>query len=114
MQACVQSGSLCRSQPAGKALASKKEKKSAETSSASYTRHSIFTYKTDHLAHKDKVRFYYALKGRDGKSGILKYTKARHLGPTVLLVSSSTSQTVENFLNDWECIFQRKEVLLEP
>ena len=30
----------------------------------------IYTYSTKHLPKKDKVRFYYALKGRDGKTGI--------------------------------------------
>jgi len=36
----------------------------------------IFTYSISNFKMSDKIRFYYALKGRDGKSGIIERTKA--------------------------------------
>ncbi|GAG01406.1 unnamed protein product, partial [marine sediment metagenome] len=58
----------------------------------------LFSYSTRHLLKKDKVRFYYALKGRDGKSGIVKLCKIDHLGRAVLLVPVKFAQEVEEFL----------------
>lgn len=73
----------------------------------------LFTYNTEHLLKKDKVRFYYALKGRDGKSGIVKDYKIDHLGRTVLLVPSKFSSDVRSFFELWECKFNEKEVLIK-
>lgn len=73
----------------------------------------IFTYNTEHLPKKDKVRFYYALKGRDGKTGIVKRCKIEQLGRTVLLVPVQFSQDVNGFLQYWKCEYKSKEVLLK-
>lgn len=73
----------------------------------------LFSYSTEHLLKKDKVRFYYALKGRDGKSGIVKSCKIDHLGRTVLLVPVKFAQEVNEFLELWECKFEKKEVLIK-
>ncbi len=73
----------------------------------------LFSYSTKHLAKKDKIRFYYALKGRDGKSGIVKSCKIDHLGRTVLLVHIKFSQEVNEFLKLWKCKFKQKEVLVK-
>jgi len=73
----------------------------------------LFSYSTIHLLKKDKVRFYYALKGRDGKSGVVKDYKIDHLGRTVLLVPDKFSQEVNDFLEFWKCKFDKKEVLLK-
>ncbi len=73
----------------------------------------LFTYSTKHLLKKDKVRFYYALKGRDGKTGIVKKYKIDHLGRTVLLVPSKFSKEVTEFLELWGCKFKTKEVLIK-
>ena len=73
----------------------------------------LFSYSTQHLLKKDKIRFYYALKGRDGKSGIVKNCKIDHLGRTVLLVPLKFSQEVREFLQLWECKFNEKEVLIK-
>ena len=48
-----------------------------EISVENYKEMSIFTYSIEHLLKKDKIRFYYAIKGRDGKSGIFKSLKFR-------------------------------------
>jgi hypothetical protein len=74
----------------------------------------IFTYSTEHLPKKDKVRFYYALKGRDGKSGIVKRCKIEQLGRAVLLVPVQFSQDAHGFLQFWKCEYQAREVLVKP
>lgn len=73
----------------------------------------IFTYSTQHLLKKDKIRFYYALKGRDGKSGIVKSLKIEQLGRAVLLVSSKNADEVDDFLKLWKCKYEKRKVLVE-
>lgn len=73
----------------------------------------IFTYSTEHLAQKDKVRFYYALKGRDGISGIIVAFNIEQLGKTVLLVDADREADVTEFLEFWKCEYQKKMVYLE-
>ena len=58
----------------------------------------LFTYSTEHLSKTDKVRFYYALKGRDGRSGIVIDYNIVHLGRTVLLVPEKFDENVNDFL----------------
>lgn len=70
----------------------------------------IFSYSTSHLENKDKVRFYYALKGRDGISGIIKKYKIDQLGKTVLMVTFKQKNNVTEFLEYWKCKYQIKEV----
>ena len=48
-------------------------------SKGSFEEEVLFTYSTEHLQKKDKVRFYYALKGRDGKTGVVKKYRIDHL-----------------------------------
>lgn len=74
----------------------------------------IFTYSTEHLLKKDKVRFYYALKGRDGKTGIVKRCSIEQLGRTVLLVPVKHASDVDEFLKYWKCAFRQRRVLVEP
>ncbi|MBW2982220.1 hypothetical protein KY343_05045 [Candidatus Woesearchaeota archaeon] len=73
----------------------------------------IVTYSTEHLLKKDKIRFYYALKGRDGRSGIIKSYKIEHLGRTVLLVPVKFDKEIREFLELWKCHFKIKEVLVK-
>ena len=69
---------------------------------ANYRRMAIFTYSLEHLAKKDKIRFYYAMKGRDGKSGIVKQLKIEQLGRAVLLVADKFANDVDGFLKFWK------------
>jgi hypothetical protein len=77
-----------------------------------YKEMEIFTYSTEHLLKKDKIRFYYALKGRDGKTGIVKRCKIEHLGRTVLMVPIKFAEEVDEFLKLWECQYKIKKVLV--
>jgi len=73
----------------------------------------VFQYSTEHLVKKDKVRFYYALKGRDGRSGIVKNLSIEHLGNAVLLVSEQNAPDVDDFLNFWKCKFNKRDFLVK-
>jgi hypothetical protein len=73
----------------------------------------LFTFSTQKFLKKDKIRFYYGLKGRDGKSGIVKATKAEHLGSAVILVDIKHEKEWEDFFNLWKIPFQKKRVLVE-
>lgn len=72
----------------------------------------LFSYNTEHLLKKDKVRFYYALKGRDGKSGIVRRTRAEHIGKGVILVSSAYDQEFQQFFRVWKTPFTRRKMIL--
>ncbi len=82
--------------------------------SSHYLDRVLFTYSLSHLSTSEKIRFYYALKGRDGKSGIIKEYHIDQLGKTVLLVPSPFDSDVESFLNLWKCTMKRKKVMIEP
>ena len=92
-------------------MAPTKSKKEIDRSK--YEEKFIFTYSIEHLLKKDKIRFYYALKGRDGKSGIVKDLKIEQLGRAVLLVDSKHEKEVGEFLEYWKCKFETKKVLVE-
>ena len=63
----------------------------------------IITYTIRHLKHSDKVRFFYALKGRGKQQGIIKDCKIIQLGKTVLLVKPEHEKAVKDFLSEWKC-----------
>ena len=92
-------------------MASTRTKKGIDTSK--YRECVIFTYSIEHLLKKDKIRFYYALKGRDGKSGIVKELKIEQLGRAVLLVPAENGKQVAEFLEYWKCRYETKKVLVE-
>jgi hypothetical protein len=86
------------------------EENEIEVDLKAYVPYALFTYAIDHLEQKDKVRFYYDLKGRDGKSGIMKACRIEQLGRTVLLVPKDQESAVEQFLKKWNCKSGRRLV----
>ena len=72
----------------------------------------IFTYSTQHLEKKDKVRFYYALKGRDGKSGMIKNYSVNHLGRTVLMANREHESDMDDFFKIWKCEYNKMFVMV--
>lgn len=72
----------------------------------------IFTYSTEHLEKKDKVRFYYALKGRDGKSGLVKNFNINHLGRTVLMARRDHEEDIDDFFKIWKCEYNKTFVMV--
>ena len=89
------------------------KKNSANISTNNYKSMILISYSTEHLLKKDKIRFYYALNGRDGKSGIIKDYKINHIGRAVLLVPSEFEKEIKGFLELWKCNYDSKEVLLK-
>jgi hypothetical protein len=73
----------------------------------------MYTYSTSHLMPKDKVRFYYALKGRDGKSGIVKTYRILHVAKTVLIVEERYDQDISDFLKRWNLPFTRRKLIVD-
>lgn len=73
----------------------------------------IYTYSTKHFSKNDKVRFYYALKGRDGKSGIVKEMKIEHLGRTVLLVPQKYKDDMDQFIRIWNIPYTIRKVIVD-
>ena len=73
----------------------------------------LYTYSTEHLSKKDKVRFYYALKGREGKTGIVKSFKIEHLGRTVLMVPKQFKEDMDNFIQVWNLSFTARKVIVD-
>lgn len=73
----------------------------------------IYTYSTEHLLKKDKVRFYYALKGRDGKTGIVREYKVTHLGRTVLMVHAKYDDEMISFFKIWNLPYTRYRILVD-
>ena len=73
----------------------------------------LFSYSTIHLLKKDKIRFYYALKGRDGKSGVVARTNTLHLGKTVLLTPIKHDDELKEFLLYWKCDFTRRKIMVQ-
>jgi hypothetical protein len=70
----------------------------------------LISYTLRHLAQKDKVRFFYALKGRGAKEGIIARLRIEQLGKTVLLVDAAKASELRDFLHYWRCDIRQKEV----
>jgi len=62
----------------------------------------IYTYSLLHMPKKDKVRFFYALKGRNGKKGIIERLRIEQLGRGVLLVGAKKEKEVDEFFDYWQ------------
>ena len=72
----------------------------------------LYVYSTSGLAKKDLVRFYYALKGRDGKSGILKATGTEFLAKGVLLAPQEIPE-LDEFFALWKVPTKKRRILLK-
>ena len=84
-----------------------------EFSRSKLVRRAIFSYSTEHLPKKDKVRFFYALKGRGEKAGIIERSDAEQVGRAVIFVECDNADKVEDFLKQLHCNFSRKEVFTQ-
>ncbi|MFH1510200.1 MAG: hypothetical protein ABIF10_00790 [Candidatus Woesearchaeota archaeon] len=80
---------------------------------AGYLPFVLFTYSISHLLQKDKVLFYYALKGRDGEHGMLANKAFIQVGRTVVLVPKADELEFSEFLSHWKCKFNKKDVFLD-
>ena len=90
-------------------LAGKNFMKKRGADSRLYT---LFSYSTKHLVYKDKIRFYYALKGRDGKSGFIDRTNSISVGKAVFLTPIDHEDEANDFLKYWKCKFNKRRIML--
>jgi len=72
----------------------------------------LFTYSLRHLKYKDKIRFFYALKGRGTGRGILKTTNSEQLGRAVLLTPVKNAPELDEFFRLWKCNFKARRIWL--
>jgi hypothetical protein len=72
----------------------------------------LIAYSTKNLKKTDKIRFYYALKGRDGKSGIVKDDQIKHTGKTVLLVPYRFADDIKQFMQQWNLPYTFTRVIV--
>ncbi len=63
--------------------------------------YTLFRFTLRGMERKDRVRFQYALRGRDGKGGILKELGALQLGAWVVLVPLKNTYRFKEFLDLW-------------
>jgi hypothetical protein len=73
----------------------------------------LYHYTSRFLSASDKVRFYYALKGRDGKSGVVKEYKIEFLSKGILLAPFQYSEDIESFLDIWKLPYKKRLMILE-
>lgn len=75
--------------------------------------HTLFLYSASHLSQTEKVKFFYALKGRDGAPGALQQTASKFLAKTVVLTPITKAKAMQQFLTKWKCRISKLEVSLE-
>jgi len=70
----------------------------------------IYVYSSSHLTPTERVKFFYALKGRNGNPGILDTTQSVFFAKSVLSVFPNQSEEIEQFLKEWNCKFYVKKI----
>ncbi len=70
----------------------------------------LFIFNSSRLSGSRKVRFFYKLKGRGNKKGILDKLDAEFVAKSVILVSMKNYFALIKFLREWDCDFDIKEV----
>lgn len=73
----------------------------------------LVRYDSSRLKGTDKVKFFYALKGRGTKTGILKNTRSESLAKGVIIVQATELKKLINFFKNWNCRVQKTEVIIE-
>jgi len=62
----------------------------------------LITYNLSNLSQTQKVKFFYALKGRNTSPGIIKRTSAVQLAKTVLLIKTEHETEFKEFFKIWK------------
>ncbi len=73
--------------------------------------YTIFRFTLEGLQRKDRVRFQYALKGRDMKSGLLKKLNGEQWGAWVVVVPIQHTYRFKRFLNLWSIRYEAFTIL---
>ena len=70
----------------------------------------ILEYTLVNLNRVNKTLFGYALKGRDGKSGVLKEISGKAIGRNVIILDFNEQEKLLEFLGYWKVEYKIKEV----
>ena len=73
--------------------------------------YTLFRFTLDGLPRKERVRFQYALKGRDMKSGLLKELNGEQWGAWVIAVPIQHTYRFREFLELWEVKYEAFTIL---
>lgn len=74
----------------------------------------LVTYSLTDLSQTQKVKFYYALKGRGTTKGFLEKTGALSLARSVFLIQAGELALTEAFVKAWKCHYHIRQVYLSP
>jgi len=73
----------------------------------------LIWYGLEKLNKSQKVQFSHALKGRDGKSGLLKKYNGKYLGKGSLMIPIEADDEFREFFINWKTPFNRRRILVE-
>ena len=73
----------------------------------------LFWYKLENLKSIDKIKFSYALRGRNRKGGILREVKGEYLGKGCMMVPVENEDEIREFFARWNISFSRRRILTE-
>lgn len=74
----------------------------------------LYWYDLKHLEQKDKIRFFYALKGRGkGNKGFLNEIDGTSLARGVVLVPVGSDNKMREFFDTWKIPYSRRRLLVE-
>jgi len=77
-----------------------------------YNSFSLFKYTLKEKSQSDRMRFQYALLGRNNSEGIIKRLDAIRLASTVILVPVQNEETFTEFLEVWKLNYKKSKILL--
>jgi predicted nucleotidyltransferase len=73
----------------------------------------LFWYKLENLKLIDKIKFSYALRGRNEKGGILREVNGEYLGKGCIIVPVENEDEIREFFARWNISFNRRRILTE-
>jgi len=73
----------------------------------------LFWYELSSLKQTQKVKFFYALKGRAKQKGVLKEINGLYLGKGVVLAPVKFDNEMQDFFRQWNIDFNRRRIFLE-
>lgn len=77
-----------------------------------YKPQTLFEFDASKLSNSDRVRFQYALVGRDGKGGLVHDVGGEKIGGNVIIAPVSKESTAMSFFDLWDVPSKIKRVLV--
>ena len=77
-----------------------------------YSNLKLFKYELKNLNKSERMRFYYALYGRNNTEGVLKDLNAKKFSDTIILCPIANSENMTEFFNSWKLVYLEMPVLI--